>query len=368
MTSTRSPSFRWLRHVAAGALLVLPVGSCRAAAEPLDLPLREDPLCELDPNLLFASLPPGAVPSLTEPEMVTFGGPGTEYLLLSDRVLGVVIDGEARAYPHNILWHHEIVNDRVGDQWLTVTFCPLTGSGLVFDPHVGGEKLDIGVSGLLFANNLVLYDRTSMDVYGPQLSVEGKCSRFVDRSLKLLPVQETSWGRWLQLHSNTKVVSSETGYGRNYLVSPYANYTELSNSDLLFAMDVDRTRPLKERVLAIRVGEGGRGYPFGQLASLGDVAVINDTIGGEPTAIFYEARDGETAVALNARVGDQTLTFDAGTDGLFTDRETGTRWRIDGFAQSGPLAGERLSARSDAYVVFWFAWRHFQPEGTVWLR
>jgi hypothetical protein len=66
------------------------------------------------------------------------------------------------------------VNDRIGDTWISATVCPLTGSGLVFDPFVDGNILELGVSGLLFANNLVMFDRISGAVYGPQLSVEGK--------------------------------------------------------------------------------------------------------------------------------------------------------------------------------------------------
>jgi hypothetical protein len=83
--------------------------------------------------------------------MVSVGAEGAEYLFDFDRVLGVVVNGEARAYPHNILWYHEIVNDRIGDTWISVTFCPLTGLGLVFDPFVDGNLLELGVSGLLFA-------------------------------------------------------------------------------------------------------------------------------------------------------------------------------------------------------------------------
>ena len=107
--------------------------------------------CDLNPDLLFSSLPPDRIPALSEPEMVSPDDPGADYLLDSDRVLGVYMNGEARAYPHNILWHHEIVNDQIGGDWISVTFCPLTGSGLAFDPQIGSRRLDIGVSGLLFA-------------------------------------------------------------------------------------------------------------------------------------------------------------------------------------------------------------------------
>jgi Protein of unknown function (DUF3179) len=322
-------------------------------------------LCSLNQNLLFSSLPPDAIPALTLPEMVDADDGNAAYLFDFDRVLGVVVEGEARAYPHNILWHHEIVNDKIGDTWITVTLCPLTGSGLAYDPHVGGKRLDIGVSGLLFANNLVFYDRLSGAVYGPQLSVEGKCSTFRNESLTLKPVQEMSWGRWKELHPDTKVVTGATGFPRNYRAYPYGSYDQINNGELLFPMDVDRTRPIKERVLAIRIGEGGKGYPFGELQKLGSTVALNEVVGSTPTAIFYEDRDGEAAIAFDARVGGQTLTFDVGDGGMFVDRETGSTWAIDGAAVSGPMAGERLQTRADAFVVFWFAWRHFQPDGEM---
>jgi hypothetical protein len=296
--------------------------------------------------------------------MVSPGDPGADYLLDSDRVLGVYMNGEARAYPHNILWHHEIVNDRIGDDWISITFCPLTGSGLGFDPEIGARRLDVGVSGLLFANNLVLYDRLTEEVYGPQLGVGGVCGGFRGQSLRLIPVQEMSWGRWKRLHPTTTVVSSDTRFGWDYRVYPYGSYNEIASNELQVPMTVDRSRPIKERVLAIRDGSGGRGYPFGELRELGIVAALNETVGGVPTAIFYEAGGGEVALAFDARVGGRTLTFDAAR-GTWTDRETGSSWAIDGSATAGPLAGERLRPRADAYTLFWFAWRHFQPDGSM---
>ena len=116
--------------------------------------------------------------------------------------MGVVIDGVARAYPHNVLNHHEIVSDRVGDRWVTATFCPLTGSGLVFDPHVGAEKLDIGVSGLIFANNLVL-SAEQIPVGAGQWDYTG----WLEAGLSLypLPAYAVLWlgRRWRTLNEKT---------------------------------------------------------------------------------------------------------------------------------------------------------------------
>ncbi len=85
------------------------------------------------------------------------------------------------------------------------------------------------------------------------------------------------------------------------------------------------------------------------------------------TAIFYESRDGQAALAFDARVAGQTLTFDGDPAGFWTDRETGSTWSFDGTATAGPLAGEALLPRADAYTLFWFAWRHFQPNGSLFV-
>ena len=352
---------------AGGAVLVLAACGGDGGGGGLQDPSPE--ICDLDPSLLIASLPPNAIPALVEPRMVPIGDPNTNYLFDTDRVLGVVINGEARAYPHNILWHHEIINDRFGTQTVAISFCPLTGSGVAYDTNLGGQQLDLGVSGLLFANNLVMFDRTSNEIYGPQLSIEGRCEGFLGQSLDLVAVQEMSWGRWQELHPSTTVVAGDLDFGRNYRFYPYGTYDNITSRDLLFPMTVDTSRPIKERVLAIRTGDGGRGYPYLELLAMGGLATVNEMVTGIPTAIFFEAADGQAALAFDARVAGQTLTFDADeAAGLFVDRETGSTWTINGVATTGPLAGEVMQTRADAFTVFWFAWRHFQPNGEMYSR
>ena len=174
------------RMTLASAVGVIVMAAC-ADDSPLTLGGDDEVvLCDVDQSLLFSSLPPNAIPALTTPTMVDANDPETDYLFEEDRVLGVVINGQARAYPHPILWHHEIINDEIDGTWIAVTFCPLTGSGLAFDPNLDGQRLDIGVSGLLFANNLVLYDRSSRSVYGPQLGVSALCQDFAGQELALM--------------------------------------------------------------------------------------------------------------------------------------------------------------------------------------
>ena len=110
-------------------------------------------------NLIVeGGVPTDGIPALTAPPFDSNPWEKAGYLLDSDLVLGVVINGEAKAYPHNIGWWHEIVNDVGGDTPIIVSFCPLTGTGMVFDGRSRGggvTRTTLGVSGLLFNNNLI---------------------------------------------------------------------------------------------------------------------------------------------------------------------------------------------------------------------
>src|SRR6266850_5000306 len=107
-----------------------------------------------------------ALPPLTEPKAITLArlagletiGRG-KYLVPSDKVIAVVVDGASRAYPLRVLVWHEVVNDTVGGVPIVVTYNPLSEGIAVFDRRVAGETLAFGVSGLLYQSNLLMYDR-----------------------------------------------------------------------------------------------------------------------------------------------------------------------------------------------------------------
>ena len=162
------------------------------------------------------------------------------------------------------------------------------------------------------------------------------------------------------------MVTGETGFDRSYRFYPYRDWDDIDNPELIVPLPLDDSRPPKERILAIRDGDGGRAYPFLELAEIGFYAAVNEIVTGIPTVVFYDGRSGKAALAFDARVGGQALTFQPGPEGFWTDAETGSTWTFDGTAVDGPLAGERLVTRADAYTLFWFAWTHFQPNGDVY--
>ena len=262
------------------------------------------------------------------------------------------------------------------DVGLAVTYCPLTGSSMVFDrTAVGGAEF--GVSGLLFNNNLVMYDRsgggsesgdTSPESLWPQMLPVGRCGPAEGREVEMVPALEIEWADWVALHPDTRVVSSDTGWDRSYITYPYGDYEIESNFLTLFPQGGFDTRRLpKERVLGIPFEDGGGiAFPFGSLRSVGDLAVVHETLGNQdPFVLFWETR-AAAAMAYRPTASGQNLTFEV-RGGTFVDLGTGSEWSLEGKALSGPLAGARLPMIPEAYVSFWFAFSKFFPNLELWI-
>ena len=331
-------------------------------------------LCEALRPELISGAARDAIPALTDPRLVGVGDPTTNYLRGTDRVIGLEIAGEYIAVPHNILWWHEIVNfNEVG---LAVTYCPLTGSSMVFDRTAAGGA-ELGVSGLLFRNNLVMYDRSPsgvVETLWPQMLAGGRCGPAEGRKLDIVPALEIEWEDWVALHPDTRVVSRDTGFSRTYTRYPYGNYEIESNALTIFPQrGFDTRRPPKERVLGIPFENGGGiAFPFGSLRSVGHRVVVHETLGddqgagsGEPIVVFWDT-EAASAMAYRPSASGQNLTFEARGD-AFVDLETGSRWNLEGRALSGPLTGARLPMIPEAYVSFWFAFATFFPNPELWI-
>ncbi len=146
--------------------------------------------CELFSNKIFDGGPGrGGIPALTLPQVGT--GADVPLLAPDDRVLGVVQLGAARAYPFIVMWWHEVVTDTLGGEPVLVTYCPLTGSGLAFDPRIGGEVLKFGVSGLIYENNLMMFDQETESLW-PQLLTSARCGPLRGTALSVVPIVETT--------------------------------------------------------------------------------------------------------------------------------------------------------------------------------
>jgi hypothetical protein len=290
----------------------------------------------------------------------------------------VIINGDARFYPLQILNLHEVVNDEIGGIPVAVTYCPLCNSAVVFDRRVAGEELTFGTSGLLRNSDLVMWDRKT-DSLWQQITGEAVVGEFAGTTLVMLPASIVRFADFVVEHPEGRVLSPDTGIYGAYGVNPYVGYSSARAPDPnFFRGEVDERLPALERVIGVNTGGQDRAFPFSLMSEL---RVANDVVGGVPVVVFWGAPD--TADALDAgsvaagrsigtglaflrEVDGELLTFSratAGTD-LFVDSTSGSTWTLLGHAVDGPLSGTQLEVAPHTNS-FWFAWAAFHPEGTI---
>ncbi len=240
------------------------------------------------------------------------GSSGASYLEDSELVMGVFHKGVARAYSHNLLWWHEIANDKIGDDSFSMTFCPLTGSGVAF-AGTGGRTF--GVSGNLFNSNLVMYDHATSSLW-PQLWMGAVSGPEGDKKtwLKTFPAVEMTWKAWRELHPDTLVLSSGSGYTRDYTSYPYGGYrTDHKDTFATTSPAPDTAYKNKSMIFGLVDRENGkaRGYVHEDLFSKrGSSGAINDSFAGNAVVVVFH-KTMKLVQAFEAKTPDGTLTFDA---------------------------------------------------------
>ncbi|MHA2225453.1 MAG: DUF3179 domain-containing protein [Candidatus Hodarchaeales archaeon] len=321
-----------------------------------------------------------AIPAIDKPKFLTtneFESQYSEDYLDSISVIGVVVDGEARAYPIDILDWHEIVNDNFGGNPISVTYCPLTGSGIVYNTTaLGGSTL--GTTGKLYENNLVFYDRSSDTSWSQMLGLAIKGEK-INQSLGMEPVIETSWKIWKTMHPTTKILSRDTGFTRNYDLNPYPGYRERKDIwfRTSFIQDISPYNLYHEKSLGLvlTINSETRIYPFEELEN---ISVANDVLGNQSIAIFFDKTNKVVTPFFSSIsfpfTNDTTLYFSMiDNSGIDTSRslsmpifqdQTGTSWNMLGEAITGELEGEKLE-QIPSFNAFWFASTAFFPEAGI---
>ncbi|WP_079202054.1 DUF3179 domain-containing protein [Pseudomonas sp. CC6-YY-74] len=280
------------------------------------------------------------IPAIDSPRF-TDAASADSFLDPQDIVFGVYHQGQARAYPQRILVWHEIVNDSLGEDGLSITYCPLTATAVGFKR--GATSL--GVSGKLLNSNVVMYDRAS-DSHWSQIAGVAIDGPAKGRSLEEVRVVWTTWARWQTRHPQTQVLSRTTGALRNYNRDPYGSYLPLqgyyAEPHIMFPLMHQNSRlPDKQMILGFRTEQ---------------VAIAVDKMHlSKQSVLHYQHGDEHFLI-----IADQQL-------------DTGWVYRSDTpieldpanlrFTAEGPQASvlEGLQA-VNAFDAMWFAWYAFYPQ------
>lgn len=330
-------SYRQITHLGVATLipaLILWGTLHTAVSAPKELNNFDLTSCTIPADQIKKGGPPrDGIPALTTPE--TIPADEASYLQNTDKVIGVEINGKARAYPLRILVWHENVNDVLADRPIAVTYCPLCHSATVFDRKIDNKVREFGISGLLWNSNVLLYDKKAKgnSSLWSQVAMRAVCGPAAKKGFKLqlLPSRLLRWDQWQKEHPSTTVLARETGYKRDYSRTPYKRY--FSTQKLMFPVNASDSQlaeyPKKEQLVVIRIDDQIKGYPFSEVTAAANAdGIVKDTVADVHVRLKYSS---ET----------KTITVSP---------------------------AEKLSQKQDFGVayMFWFAWKSVYPEAPVY--
>jgi hypothetical protein len=265
--------------------------------------------------------PEGCIPALDDPAVTDAAG-GDWYE--DDRIVfGVVVNGEARAFPKHMMELHEMVNDTVGGRRIGMPYCTLCGSAQAYFTDAvpeGFETIELRTSGLLSRSNKVMFDLHTGSVFdtftGRALSGPLQDAEF---TLEMATVLTTTWGEWRAAHPETTIVAEDGGINLSYPDDPLRGRDD--DGPIFPIGDVDIRLPVQEPVLGVIAPDG--------------------------TAVAFPVAAAERAIAAGEPVAEAGVrVVDTGA-GLTAEAADGTS-----------LA---------THQAFWFAWSQFHPETAVWI-
>ena len=321
-------------------------------------------------DILSGGPPKDGIPPIDAPSYVSIDE-ANEWINDREPIVAAEVDGQARAYPIQILTWHEIVNDILNDKALIVSFCPLCNTAIVFEREFDGQILDFGTTGRLRYSNLIMYDRQT-ETWWQQATGEGIAGEYTGEQLTFYPAALISWADFKSQYPDGDVLSKDTGFSRSYGQNPYAGYDDINQTPFLFTGElyVD-VLPAMARVLTVELHDEAVAYPY---EILEEVGAINDEVGGEDIVVFWTEGTASALDSAFIEAGQdvgaavaylrQERTYSA-EGGIIRDEETGSIWNIFGEAIEGELTGVSLSP-----VVsinhFWFSWAAFKPETRIY--
>ncbi len=316
-------------------------------------------------EIVSGGVPFEGIPALDQPTVIP--AEQADYLKDSEKVFGVSLGGEQRAYPLRILDWHEMLNDTVGGKPVTLSYCTLCGAGVLFSTQTpSGKPYTFGTSGLLYRSNKLMVDRQTLTLWN-NLTGEPAVGRLARSPIRLevLPLTLTTWKEWRGRHPNTKVLALDAAMAGRWGYSYQPGAANKQRSGVSFPIwKKNKVLDDKDEVFALRLGDRAKAYPI-------DVAirekVINDTLGEVAVVVVADAVSG--AVRAFDR-GDRV--FKLGDSGVLVDQD-GRSWRVDeeslvALGADGASAGGTLDSRPrlPSHQAFWFGWYGFFPQSEVY--
>jgi Protein of unknown function (DUF3179) len=324
------------------------------------------------------------IPALDRPPHAAAGTPEAGYLQDSEKVFGVSLGGAERAYPLRILDWHEMLNDEVGGEPVTLSYCTLCGSAVLFSTRTpSGKPYTFGTSGLLYRSNKLMVDRQTLSLWS-NLTGEPQIGRLAASPVRLeiLPLTLTTWKEWRTRHPRTTVMTIDPAMVKRWGFDYRPGVADRRRAGVRFPVPRE-SDALEERdeIYAVRLAGQAKAYP---LATLLEKRVLNDQLGDETLVLVADPASG--AVRAYRRGGRTFAAVSSGSGGGGAGDlvdEAGRRWTVGEEAltpatpaapaasatspDTGAGTGDAAAlARVPGHRAFWFGWYAFFPDAELY--
>ena len=269
-------------------------------------------------------------------------------------IIGVEINGEAKAYPIEIIGYHHQVRDVVGGQEVMVTYCTVCRTGRVFDPVVNGKKENFRLVGMDHFN--AMFEDESTGSWWRQATGEAITGKLKGTKLPEIFSEQMTLAAWTRKHPQSKTMQPDTVFLKQY--KDLAGFDEGTiNSDL--ERRDENAFQFKSWVVAININARSKAYDWNYLLNK---KVINDDFENTPVLLVIE-NDHKSFHAWSRTVENEILEFEADESGInFRDIQTNSKWNYDGICIEGALIGKQLVPIKSSQE-FYHAWLQFNPDG-----
>lgn len=286
-----------------------------------------------------------------EPSVKQFSPGAQDTSQLDKVIIGVEINGEARAYPIQLLGYHHQVRDTVGGQPLLITYCTVCRTGRVYSQVLNGKAEQFRLVGMDHFN--AMFEDATTKSWWQQATGECVAGPLKGSFLTDVSSQQVTLRAWLREHPQSMVLQPDPAFLEQY--ANLKNYESGRSTSELVKRDTASWQ-FKSWVIGVRMGDAARTYDWNTLEH---DRVLHDQVATTPLVITMES-DRASFHAFEARNGARSLRFTRSSDSTMVDQQTGSTWTLNGRCIEGELRGTQLK-RVQAHQEYLHSWEQFNP-------
>lgn len=270
-------------------------------------------------------------------------------------VIGVEINGEAKAFPIQIIGYHHQVTDTIGNIPVLITYCTVCRTGRVYSPFVHGYPERFRLVGMDHFN--AMFEDQTTKSWWRQATGVAIAGPLKGSALKEIPSRQLTLAAWLREYPDTKILQPDSLYKKQY--KDLADFDRGTIKGSLEKRDTASWK-MKSWVVGVKSGGHEKAYDWNDLVLR---AIIQDSIADDPILILLE-KDTASFHVFNRNVDGRNLWFTHDrSNQILSDTNTLSLWNMEGRCISGVLKDKQLQA-VPAYQEFWHSWKQFHPNTT----